>query len=337
LYVYVSNETPNIDVFFDNLQVTHFKGALIEETHYYPFGLTMYAISSKVNQAQGIANNRYYNSIELTVELGLNQYDAFYRTFDPQIGRFMQIDPKVEGADAWSVYTAMLNNPILYADPLGDSSVPWPFRVSEKSSNNIFAPLMYQGYASIRGANARKFYNAEVAKLAVDDKTGRVNVKEVTRTKTPEPFQSAVEQVRPIEGERTKVQDPNFKGNNAKTNAEFNEAAKTTGVLGKIFIVAGVAQSTATIATSDNPVKESVTEGAGWAGALYGGSQGATIGAAAGGPFGSAVGGFIGSAVGFFMGKRAAEEMISGQVIEKNIKNNRAIIPNWGTRPTGGL
>ena len=121
LYVYCSNES-QVDVFFDNLQLVHTPGPILEETHYYPFGLTMEGISSKA--AGGVGNRKGFNGIEHTTELDLNQYDAFYRTLDPQIGRFLQIDPKIESAEAWSPYSAMLDNPVKNADPLGDSTIP---------------------------------------------------------------------------------------------------------------------------------------------------------------------------------------------------------------------
>jgi RHS repeat-associated protein len=120
LYIYVSNETPNIDVFFDNLQVSHIRGPLLEETHYYPFGLTMAGISSKA--LNGAAENKFkYNGIQLNIDLDINTYDAFYRNLDPQIGRTWQIDPKPSMME--SPYSMMGNNPIRYADPLGDTAI----------------------------------------------------------------------------------------------------------------------------------------------------------------------------------------------------------------------
>ncbi|MEO6718922.1 MAG: DUF6443 domain-containing protein [Ferruginibacter sp.] len=91
IFVYISNES-NVDVFFDNLQVIHKPGPILEETHYYPFGLTMSGISSK---AAGELQNKdkTFQGQKFDDDLGLNWVEFKYRNHDPQIGRFIEIDP----------------------------------------------------------------------------------------------------------------------------------------------------------------------------------------------------------------------------------------------------
>lgn len=121
LYIYVSNETQNWDVFFDNFSIGHRGSPLLEETHYYPFGLTMAGISSKAFEGVNYPENKKkYNGIEFNDALGLNAFDAQLRELDPQIGRWWQIDPKIEDMEMWSPYASNYNNPIRYSDPLGD-------------------------------------------------------------------------------------------------------------------------------------------------------------------------------------------------------------------------
>jgi RHS repeat-associated protein len=102
--------------------VIHTKGPLLEETHYYPFGLTMAGISSKALKGLTyLGNRKKYNGIDFESDLGIDIYDAEFRELDPQIGKWWQIDPMVEyDQESLSPYCSMNNNPVSMSDPAGD-------------------------------------------------------------------------------------------------------------------------------------------------------------------------------------------------------------------------
>ncbi|HPI00336.1 MAG TPA: RHS repeat-associated core domain-containing protein, partial [Chitinophagaceae bacterium] len=114
LYIYTSNETKNIDVYFDELQVTHTRGALLEEMSYYPFGGQIAGLHSKA--AGGLQSRIGFQGQEYEEDLGLNLYAFEARQYDAQIGRWHVPDPRDQ---FHSPYMGMGNRPTASIDPDG--------------------------------------------------------------------------------------------------------------------------------------------------------------------------------------------------------------------------
>jgi len=116
---------------------------ILEENHYYPFGLKHSNYNDGTNSFQerdmvvrlkgldpGIVvfplkYNYKYNGKEWQDELGLNFYDYGARNYDPAIGRWMNIDPLAEQMRRWSPYNYCFDNPMRFTDPDGMGPDDW--------------------------------------------------------------------------------------------------------------------------------------------------------------------------------------------------------------------
>jgi RHS repeat-associated protein len=114
VFIYVSNENETLPVYFDDLDITHNRGRITEESHYYAFGQKIHGIGGK---SFGKQDNKYkYQGAysEEEQETGWNEFDL--RMYDPQIGRWTGVDPYDEYS---SPYSGMDNDPVNLFDKDG--------------------------------------------------------------------------------------------------------------------------------------------------------------------------------------------------------------------------
>ncbi len=120
VYIYLSNESSNVPVYFDDFRVTHSRGAIVEDNAFYPFGLKMQGISARAALKPKTKYGYQGDYNEQDEETG---YDEFaMRTYDAQIGRWVQVDPCIEQP---GMYNGMGNDPVNIVDPFGAEGNNW--------------------------------------------------------------------------------------------------------------------------------------------------------------------------------------------------------------------
>lgn len=169
VYVYLSNET-GVPVYFDNFVVSHERGQLIAEDHYYAYGLKIAAISSKSVSSSintTITKFGYQGSFseELTnFDLNYNEFEL--RTYDPQIGRWTTPDPYDEFA---SPYLGMGTDPANNVDPSGGSiwGALWSFFGGSVSAGSSGFVGVGNACAAIGSTSASCSGLATVARISI--------------------------------------------------------------------------------------------------------------------------------------------------------------------------
>jgi RHS repeat-associated protein len=343
--VYVSNETTNIDVFFDNLQVTHVRGPLVEETHYYPYGLFLAGISSKGGMFGGSENRRKFNSgselqnKEFSDGSGLEWYATQFRMYDPELGKWNHLDPKPNFD--FSLYSAFENNPIRYNDPLGDSLPPvvkgtynWMTTV-----NNTGLALKGSGFG-LNGQFQTEPQRGSTSTGIRDTKAGGINGAGKTRgldvVRVDEPHGRVTTPHLNINPKATGLSsDPHI----PITSSQFTTLKTAGQVLDGIdkialpvaIVIDGIQLGSA-IKTDiqngtggDNTIVTGSRVAGGWSGAWAGAQGGASIGAgigsffgpgpgtAIGGFFGGIIGGIGGAILGSDVGEKAGEKIVDAK------------------------
>ncbi|MBO3699525.1 DUF6443 domain-containing protein [Roseivirga sp. E12] len=176
LYVYLSNESASsLPVYFDQFQITHTKGAILQEDHYYPFGMNINALSSTAPLSK--PNKYKFNGNEEQTEFDLNLFDFNARFYDPAVGRFISVDPLTDAPEqvALSPYQFSWNNPYNLNDPDGKC----PFGCIGSIAAKVYGKA--KGYSDIskpgREAGQRIFSNksGDIPDfVGVDDNTRKI-------------------------------------------------------------------------------------------------------------------------------------------------------------------
>ena len=321
-------------------------GSRSSEKHYYPFGLTMRGISSR---AANIDPNREktFQGQRTDEEFGLNWVQFKWRNHDPQIGRFVEIDPLSEKYVYNSTYAFSENKVTghvelegLEAAPTEDKR-PYPARVPAAStSGNVAKGFVFglNGQYQTEPVRGSTVTGIRDTKARVNETTGKAKGIDVVRVDEAHgKGRSAIGPHININPEATGIpKDPHI----PLASTQFNSLKTAGQVLDGIDKVAKPVAIVTDAIQLGNAIKTDIQQGtggdntivtgsrvaSGWAGAWGGAQGGAAIGAGIGSFFGpgpgTAIGGFVGGIIGgiggSILGSKVGETAVEKIVEYKN-------------------
>src|SRR5690554_6111265 len=140
---------------------------ILEENHYYPYGLTHKGYSEKHSTfAEGPGGGitlipvtpdvrdpyKYkFGRKEYQEEFDVNVYDFGARNYDATLGRWMNVDPLAMIYNQHSSYNYTLNNPIYFKDPDGKRVI-----VSDEETRNIILEYITEQLGENHGFSFNK-------------------------------------------------------------------------------------------------------------------------------------------------------------------------------------
>ncbi|WP_020529773.1 DUF6443 domain-containing protein [Flexithrix dorotheae] len=244
--VFVANESET-DVWFDNIEVTH-ETVIVQENHYYPFGLNMAGIEKKGNPDHLFQ----YNGKEKQEEFGLNWSDYGFRMYDQAIARFTTLDPLAEDYSFQSPFVYAANNPIRYTDFMGmgpDDKVYENETISTYSVGENSVTITTTSTTTVSnivkdGAITKYITETFVTTNSVTitpgiDKNGKLDPQVTTSTESIETSRETTTMVNTSEGEvqigETQTES-NLYGNDGTKNISLANQERTVSSYGQALI-----------------------------------------------------------------------------------------------------
>jgi RHS repeat-associated protein len=129
---------------------------IVRKQDFDPFGLPLKGIDYQSPTIDTLSKKYFFNGKEYLVTFGLKMYDYGFRTYNPRLGRYYQIDPKASMMPSWSPYSFSFDNPIRYRDY--DGQIPYPITVRSFAPFSNFGLGFHgdnRGYSTSASATAR--------------------------------------------------------------------------------------------------------------------------------------------------------------------------------------